>query len=204
MKPPEVALLRRSRDTAAGDGYVGSSTGNSFAVVLGGLMLAAPIVACLTVVATAALAAEPPPFAFKPDEFQKAFNDSAQARKTGRSVGPGKCERGSGVVCTYAFTDVIQARVTADDEGGADEVVVTFVRPTHNIKGHSLISYRFYGDIVHLLSPKADEAKRGKAIRKLLAALHTTDKEVVEVGSVRYTLDMKRTGVRFVAKPFVE
>ena len=106
------------------------------------------------------------------------------------------------MVCNYAFTDVIRAAVTGDEASGeADEVVITFLRPTHNIKGHSLISYRIYGDVVHLLSQTADGAARGAAVKKLLAALNTTRKEVVEVGSVRYTLDMKRTGVRFAAKP---
>ena len=159
------------------------------------------VVACLALASTAAPAAEPT-FGFKPDAFQAAFNDAAKARKTERYAGPARCEPGSPVVCNYAFTDVIRAAVSADDaSSNADEVVITFLRPTHNIKGHSLISYRIYGDVVHLLSQTADGAARGAAVRKLLAALNTTRKEVVEVGSVRYTLDMKRTGVRFVAKP---
>ena len=159
------------------------------------------VVACLALASTAAPAAEPT-FGFKPDAFQAAFNGAAKARKTERYVGPARWEPGSPVVCNYAFTDVIRAGVSADDaSSNADEVVITFLRPTHNIKGHSLISYRIYGDVVHLLSHAADGAARGAAVRKLLAALNTTRKEVVEVGSVRYTLDMKRTGVRFVAKP---
>ena len=159
------------------------------------------VVACLALASTAAPAAEPT-FGFKPDAFQAAFNGAAKARKTERYVGPARCEPGPPVVCNYAFTDVIRAAVSGDDaSSNADEVVITFLRPTHNIKGHSLISYRIYGDIVHLLSQTADGAARGAAVRKLLAALNTTRKEVVEVGSVRYTLDMKRTGVRFVAKP---
>jgi hypothetical protein len=175
------------------------------AAVRRGTILTGTTAAYLTLVSTAALAAGPPAFAFKPDAFQTAFNDSAKVRKTGRTVGAANCEKGPRLVCNYAFTDVIRAAVSTDEaEGSANEVVITFLRPTHNIKGHSLISYRIYGDLVHLLSPKADEAKRGEAIRKLLAALRTTDKEVVEVGSVRYTLDMKRTGVRFVAKPLAD
>jgi hypothetical protein len=159
------------------------------------------VVACLALASTAAPAAEPT-FGFKPDAFQAALNGAAKARKTERYVGPARCDPGSPVVCNYAFTDVIRAGVSADDaSSNADEVVITFLRPTHNIKGHSLISYRIYGDLVHLLSRTADAAARGTAVKKLLAALNTTRKEVVEVGSVRYTLDMKRTGVRFVAKP---
>lgn len=156
----------------------------------------------LCVALSARVAAEEPLFAFKADEFQAAFNGSAKARKTERYVGAPKCEARSPMVCNYRFTEVIQAALAADGPGkNAKELVITFLRPTHNIKGHSLLSYRIYGDIVHLLSRADNEAMRGDAIRRLLAALHTTDKEVVEVGNVRYTLDMKRTGVRFVAKP---
>ena len=66
-------------------------------------MLAMLVVAFLTVISTVALAAEPSSFAFKPDGFHKAFNDSALARKTGRSVRAGKCEKGPAVVCHYVM-----------------------------------------------------------------------------------------------------
>ena len=161
-------------------------------------MLAA---ACLTLASTGALAAEPL-FGFRADGFQAAFNSSAAARKTERFVGAPQCKPGPPVVCEYRFTSVIRATVSADQAGSnANEVVITFARPTFNVKGHTLISYRIYGDVVHVLSPGADAAARGAAIKKLLSALHTTNKEVIEVGAVRYALDMKRTGVRFAAKP---
>jgi hypothetical protein len=57
---------------------------------------------------------------------------------------------------------------------------------------------------MQVLSPGSDPVALGSAIKKLLTGLHTTDKEAIEVGSVRYTLDLKRTGVRFVAKPLPE
>jgi hypothetical protein len=161
-------------------------------------MLAA---ACLTLASSAALADEPL-FAFKADGFQAAFNSSAAARKTERFVGAPQCKPGPPVVCEYRFTSVIGATVSADRaDRNANEVTITFARPTYNVKGHTLISYRIYGDVVHVLSPGADAAARGAAMKKLLSALHTADKEVIDLGAVRYALDMKRTGVRFAAKP---
>ncbi|HEX2725316.1 MAG TPA: hypothetical protein VHN20_05805 [Beijerinckiaceae bacterium] len=161
-------------------------------------MLAA---ACLAFASTAALGAEPL-FGFKPDGFHAVFNSSATARKTERFVGAPQCKPGPPVVCEYRFTSVIRATVSADQaDANANEVTVVFARPTHNIKGHTLISYRIYGDVVHALSPNADAAARGAAVKRLLSALHTANKEVIEVGAVRYALDMKRTGVRFAAKP---
>ena len=161
-------------------------------------MLAA---ACLMLASTAAFGAEPL-FGFKADGFQAVFNSSAAVRKTERFVGAPQCKNGPPVVCEYRFTSVIRATVSAEQaDANANEVTIVFARPTYNIKGHTLISYRIYGDVVHVLSPNATPAARGAAIRKLLSALHTTDKEVIEVGAVRYALDMKRTGVRFAAKP---
>jgi hypothetical protein len=157
--------------------------------------------ACLTLASTAALAAEPL-FGFKADGFQGVFNSSAAARKTERFVGAAQCKSGPPVVCEYRFTSVVRASVSAEQAGkNANEVTIIFGRPTYNVKGHTLVSYRIYGDVVHALSPNADAAARGAAVKKLLSALHTTNKEVIEVGSVRYALDMKRTGVRFSAKP---
>jgi hypothetical protein len=156
--------------------------------------------ACLTALPTVAFAE--PQFGFKADEFRAVFNDAARARKTERFVGDPRCEPGTPTVCRYNFTPVVQAMVSAEQaDQNAKEIVIMFARPTHNIKGHSLISYRIYGDLVHVLSPAAAPAARGGAVKKLLTALHTTNKEGVEVGSVRYSLDTKRTGVRFVATP---
>jgi len=81
-------------------------------------------------------------FAFTADGFHEAFNGSAKARKTQRHVGGPRCDFGSPTVCNYAFTDVIRAAVSADATNkNAKELVITFLRPTHNIKGHSLLSY---------------------------------------------------------------
>jgi len=155
----------------------------------------------LVLVSTAALAAEPL-FGFKANGFQTVFNTSAAARKTDRFVSAPQCKSGPPLVCEYRFTSVIRATVSAEQaDKNANEVTIVFARPTHNVKGHTLISYRIYGDVVHALSPSADAAARGAAVKKLLTALHTTNKEAIEVGSVRYAMDMKRTGVRFAAKP---
>jgi hypothetical protein len=169
---------------------------------LGGLkMKQIAAAACLTLVPAPGLAGEPL-FGFKADGFQAVFNTSAAARKTERFVSGPQCKQGPPVVCEYRFTSVIRANVSAEQaDKNANEVTIVFARPTHNVKGHTLISYRIYGDVVHVLSPNADAAARGAAIKKLLSALHTTNKEMIEVGSVRYALDMKRTGVRFAAKP---
>ena len=158
--------------------------------------------AALLALMSSAAAADERVFAFTADGFDDAFNAAARARKTERFVGEPECESGTPTTCKYRFTPVIQATVFAPGpQAKANEIVLTFLRPTHNIKGHSLISYRIYADVIQLLSPGADARERGAAVKELISGFHTTEKEAVEVGAVRYSLDMKRTGVRFVAKP---
>jgi hypothetical protein len=127
---------------------------------------------CFSVISTNCNAAEAL-FAFKADELQGAFNESARARNTGRFVSSPDCRAGTPTVCQYSFTKVIRATVSAQQtDKNAHEVIVIFARPTHNIKADSLISYRIYGDLVHVLSPTANVQARGVAIKRFLAGFH--------------------------------
>jgi hypothetical protein len=109
------------------------------------------------------------------------------------------------MVCQYRFTSVLSATVTADDEqAAAKEVVLIYARPKYHVQPHFLYSYKIYADLVNVLSPEADQQARGEAMKKLLSSIHTAVKEEAKVGRVRYTMDMKRAGVRFVAKPVAE
>ena len=72
------------------------------------------------------------------------------------------------------------------------------------MQAHFLYSYKIYADEVNVLSPDADHQARGEAMKTLLNSIHSAEKEEARVGRVRYTMDMKRAGVRFVARPVAE
>jgi hypothetical protein len=154
--------------------------------------------------ATAALAQEAV-FPFRADTFHVGFNAHAKAENTEREVRWVGCEKGRPMVCQYRFTSVLLATVTADEpQAGAKEVVLIYARPKHRVQAHYLYSYKIYADLVNVLSPEANEQARGEAMKMLLNSIHSAEKEEARVGRVRYTMDMKRAGVRFVARPLAE
>jgi hypothetical protein len=166
----------------------------------GDWMRAIVIAACLACGATAAPAADS--FPFKADEFHVAFNDYAKAEKTEREATRPGCKAGRPRVCRYNFTPALYATVTSDaPEAAAKEVVLVFARPKNNVKAEYLYSYKVYADLVAVLSKEAADDARGAAMKTLLGSIHTKVKEVAVVGDVHYTMDMKREGVRFVARP---
>ena len=72
------------------------------------------------------------------------------------------------------------------------------------MQAHYHYSYKIYADLVNVLSPEANEQARGEAMKTLLNSIHSAEKEEARVGRVCYTMDMKRAGVRFVARPLAE
>jgi hypothetical protein len=154
--------------------------------------------------ATAALA-QSPVFDFKADEFHVKFNASTKSRNVDRVVRAPSCKDGPPTLCTYRFTPFLSATVSADDRStNADNVTLIFARPKYNVKGEYLYSYLIYRDVVSALSKDAGKDGRGAAVKRLLDAIHTAVKEEARVGGVHYTMDMKRAGVRFVARPISE
>jgi hypothetical protein len=167
-------------------------------------MRALAVAICTAVSASAALAQEAV-FPFKADTFDTGFNEVAKSQKTDRSVTRTACLPGPPMVCQYRFTSVLLAIVTADGpQKPAKEVMLIYTPPKHRVQAHFLYSYKIYADVVNVLSPDADQQARGEAIKKLLNSIHSAEKEEARVGRVRYTMDMKRAGVRFVARPLAE